>query len=87
MTPTMTSTTSSGLRLRLKQFHSCTCADTGFAERPRFFARQMVTPDDLMLGQDYQRNKIRRLIRYMLGFGAWCAAAAWTCPPRFSLGW
>ena len=37
--------------------------DKGAIERPRFFPRQLVTPDDLTLGQDYFRNKLRRLTR------------------------
>jgi hypothetical protein len=44
----------------------------GSIERPRFFPRQLVTPDDLTLGQDYVRNKLRRLTRYMLGWGVVC---------------
>src|SRR5262245_44446899 len=52
-----------------------TCAkDTGFAERPRFFPRQLITPDDLTLGQDYLRNKIRRHNRYLHGWGVVCGA-------------
>ncbi|MEZ5351532.1 MAG: hypothetical protein R2762_02765 [Bryobacteraceae bacterium] len=41
-------------------------------ERPRFFPRQLVTPDDLTLGQDYFRNKIRRINRYLHGWGVVC---------------
>jgi hypothetical protein len=44
----------------------------GAIERPRFFPRQMVTPDDLTLGQDYFRNKIRRINRYLHGWGVVC---------------
>jgi len=50
------------------------CAKTGFAERPRFFPRQLVTPDDLTLAQDYFRNKMRRHNRYMHGWGIVCGA-------------
>ncbi len=46
--------------------------DQGSIERPRFFPRQLVTPDDLNLGQDYFRNKIRRLNRYLHGWGVVC---------------
>jgi hypothetical protein len=34
----------------------------------------MVTPDDLTLGQDYLRNKMRRHNRYVHGFGVVCGA-------------
>ena len=46
----------------------------GTIERPRFFARQLVTPDDLTLGQDYFRNKLRRINRYLHGWGVVCGA-------------
>jgi hypothetical protein len=41
-------------------------------ERPRFFPRQLVTPDDLTLGQEYFRNKLRRMNRYLHGWGVVC---------------
>ena len=44
----------------------------GTIERPRFFPRQLVTPDDLTLGQEYLRNKIRRHNRYLHGWGVVC---------------
>jgi hypothetical protein len=53
---------------------STNCAKTGFAERPRFFPRQLVTPDDLTLAQDYFRNKMRRHNRYLHGWGIVCGA-------------
>lgn len=43
-------------------------------ERPRFFPRQLITPDDLTLGQDYFRNKLRRMNRYLHGWGVVCGA-------------
>lgn len=46
----------------------------GTAERPRFFPRQLITPDDLTLGQDYFRDKLRRLHRYLHGWGVVCGA-------------
>ena len=48
------------------------CAERGFAERPRFFVRQLITPDDLTLGQEYLRNKMRRHNRYLHGWGVVC---------------
>lgn len=46
----------------------------GSIERPRFFPRQLVTPDDLTLGQEYFRNKLRRMNRYLHGWGVVCGA-------------
>lgn len=46
----------------------------GASERPRFFPRQLVTPDDLNLGQEYLRNKLRRMNRYLHGWGVVCGA-------------
>jgi hypothetical protein len=46
----------------------------GAVERPRFFPRQLITPDDLTLGQDYARNKLRRHNRYLHGWGVVCGA-------------
>jgi hypothetical protein len=43
-------------------------------ERPRFFPRQLVTPDDLTLAQDYLREKMRRHNRYLHGWGVVCGA-------------
>jgi hypothetical protein len=43
-------------------------------ERPRFFPRQLVTPDDLTLGQEYVREKMRRHNRYLHGWGVVCGA-------------
>jgi len=58
--------------------NDCQCGtqtlDRGAIERPRFFPRQLVTPDDLTLGQDYLRNKIRRHNRYLHGWGVVCGA-------------
>jgi hypothetical protein len=46
----------------------------GGIERPRFFPRQLVTPDDLTLGQDYFRDRLRRMNRYLHGWGVVCGA-------------
>jgi len=43
-------------------------------ERPRFYARQLVTPDDLTLEQDYFRARLRRHNRYLHGWGVVCGA-------------
>jgi len=58
--------------------NDCTCGtavlERSTLERPRFFPRQLITPDDLTLGQDYLRNKIRRINRYLHGWGVVCGA-------------
>lgn len=46
----------------------------GGIERPRFFPRQLITPDDLTLGQDYFRDRLRRMNRYLHGWGVVCGA-------------
>ena len=43
-------------------------------ERPRYYARQLVTPDDMTLEQDYFRNRLRRHNRYLHGWGVVCGA-------------
>jgi hypothetical protein len=48
--------------------------DSPIAERPRYFPRQILTPDDLTLEQEYFRNKLRRHNRIMHGWGVVCGA-------------
>lgn len=43
-------------------------------ERPRYYARQLVTPDDMTLEQDYFRAKLRRHNRFLHGWGVVCGA-------------
>lgn len=43
-------------------------------ERPRYYARQLVTPDDMTLEQEYFRAKLRRHNRYLHGWGVVCGA-------------
>lgn len=43
-------------------------------ERPRYYARQLVTPDDLTLEQNYFRARLRRHNRYLHGWGVVCGA-------------
>ena len=47
---------------------------TGGLERTRFFARQLVTPDDLTQDQIYFREKHRRHNRMLHGWGIVCGA-------------
>jgi hypothetical protein len=48
------------------------------AERPRYFPRQFITADDLILEQEYFRNKLRRHNRLLHGWGVVCGAKV--CP-------
>lgn len=43
-------------------------------ERPRYYARQLITPDDLTLEQDFFINKLRRHNRFLHGWGVVCGA-------------
>jgi hypothetical protein len=56
----------------------CNChtqtAKTSVNERPRYYARQLVTPDDMTLEQDYFRARLRRHNRYLHGWGVVCGA-------------
>jgi hypothetical protein len=47
---------------------------TGGLERTRFFAGQLVAPDDLTLDQNYFREKARRHNRLLHGWGVVCGA-------------
>lgn len=51
-----------------------TAGKTTVTERPRYYARQLVTPDDMTLEQDYFRAKLRRHNRYLHGWGVVCGA-------------
>jgi hypothetical protein len=44
------------------------------SQRPRYYARQVVTADDLNLEQLYFREKLRRHNRFLHGFGVVCGA-------------
>ena len=48
--------------------------DTQIAERPRYFPRQILTPDDLTLEQDYFRKKLQLHNRIFHGWGVVCGA-------------
>ena len=62
------------------------CADTacdrGAAERPRYYARQLITSDDLTLEQDYFRNKLRLHNRMLHGWGVVCGAQVCLVPKK-----
>jgi hypothetical protein len=59
---------------------SCGCASTGplcdhgTLERPRYFPRQLITPVELTLEQQYFRDKQRRHNRLLHGWGVACGA-------------
>src|SRR6185295_4406209 len=57
---------------------TCNCqtkvSKTILSERPRYYARQLVTPDDLTLEADYFRTRLRRHNRYLHGWGVVCGA-------------
>jgi hypothetical protein len=57
-----------------------TPCDRGVAERPRYYARQLITSDDLTLEQEYFRNKLRAHNRMLHGWGVVCGAHV--CPYR-----
>src|SRR6266496_2254086 len=61
---------------------SCTCPDTScdssIAELPRYYPRQLITPDDLTLEQNYFRDRMRRHNRLLHGWGVVCGALV--CP-------
>jgi hypothetical protein len=55
----------------------CTQSDwceAGYAERPRYYPRQLITPDDLTLGIEYLLKLQRRHNRLMHGWGVVCGA-------------
>jgi hypothetical protein len=58
----------------------CGCGSTpepcahGTQERPRYFPRQLITPVELTLEQQYFRDKLRRHNRLMHGWGVACGA-------------
>jgi hypothetical protein len=64
--------------------HSTCCGgtttpcDSAIAEVPRYYPRQLITPDDLTLEQDYFRDRMRRHNRLLHGWGVVCGAVV--CP-------
>lgn len=49
-------------------------------ERPRYYARQLITSDDLTLEQEYFRNKLRLHNRMLHGWGVVCGAQVCLVP-------
>jgi hypothetical protein len=56
---------------------TATC-DSTIAELPRYYPRQLITPDDLTLEQNYFRDRMRRHNRLLHGWGVVCGAIV--CP-------
>jgi hypothetical protein len=56
--------------------------DHPIAERPRYYARQLITPDDLTLEQDYFRDRLRRHNRLLHGWGVVCGAQVCLVPEK-----
>jgi hypothetical protein len=69
---------------------NCCCGGNGttsvcestVAELPRYYPRQLITPDDLTLEQDYFRDRLRRHNRLLHGWGVVCGALV--CPATTS---
>ena len=55
-----------------------TSCDSAIAELPRYYPRQLITPDDLTLEQNYFRDRMRRHNRLLHGWGVVCGALV--CP-------
>jgi hypothetical protein len=56
-------------------YEFCECS---VIERPRYFPRQMISADDMILEQTYFRDKLRRHNRLLHGWGTICGAIV--CP-------
>ena len=56
--------------------------DRGAGERPRYYARQLITSDDLTLEQDYFRNKLRLHNLRLHGWGVVCGAQVCMVPKK-----
>jgi hypothetical protein len=56
--------------------------ETGFLERPRYFARQLLTPAEMTLEQTYFRDKMRRHNRFLHGWGVVCGAIVCVVPKQ-----
>jgi hypothetical protein len=57
---------------------SCSGSAACGTERTRFFAGQLITPDDLTQDQDYFRERMRRHNRLLHGWGIVCGAGVTT---------
>jgi hypothetical protein len=58
---------------------SCVCESTVVC-RPRYFPRQLITPEEMILEAQYFRHKIRNHNRMMHGWGVVCGAVVCRAP-------
>ena len=65
---------------------SASPCDTTIAELPRYYPRQLITPDDLTLEQNYFRDRMRRHNRLLHGWGVVCGALVCPVPNPNSTG-
>ena len=65
--------------------HDSVC-DHDVAERPRYYARQLITADDLTLEQEYFRSKLRTHNRLLHGWGVVCGAEVCRAPQKDKKG-
>jgi len=59
---------------------STTSCATSVVELPRYYPRQLITPEDLTLEQNYFRDRMRRHNRLLHGWGVVCGALV--CPVK-----
>ena len=63
-----------GTRTLKQDLIACTTPGLPNLERVHYFARQLITPDDLIQEQEYFRDKLRRHNRLLHGWGIVCGA-------------
>lgn len=59
---------------------SCGCGCCSTLERVHYFTRQLMTADDMIVEQEYFREKLRRHNRYLHGWGVTCGCAVFADP-------
>jgi len=59
---------------------SCGCGCCSTLERVHYFTRQLMTADDMIVEQEYFRQKLRRHNRYLHGWGITCGCAVFADP-------
>lgn len=68
--------------MNTRQKITCLPMETFSMERVRYFARQLITPEDLTLEQEYFRNKLRRHNRFLHGWGVVCGCTVEPVPDK-----
>jgi hypothetical protein len=68
--------------MNTRQKITCLPMETFSMERVRYFARQLITPEDLTLEQEYFRNKLRRHNRFLHGWGVVCGCMVEPVPDK-----